>query len=225
MQNLPELRPGASRSTIFPLKTIVKLSPERSSTRRAVTEIHTTPATLLERLHGAHDERAWSWFVELYTPLLFCWARRCGETEADAADLVQEVFVTLLQTLPTFEYNRAGSFRGWLRVLLINKLRDRVRRKVRLEKALEHRPADVELPDIAEAFWDAEYHQELARQALRLMQAKFAPTTWKACWETVVGGRSRSEVARELGISENAVNIAKCRVLRRLRENLSGLVE
>jgi RNA polymerase sigma-70 factor (ECF subfamily) len=188
-------------------------------------DIHTTPATLLERLRGAHNGAAWDWFVDLYTPLLFSWARRCGETEADAADLVQEVFVTLVQTLPTFDYDRAGTFRGWLRVLLLNKLRDRLRRKVRLEKALEHRPADVELPDIAEVFWEAEYHQELARQALRLMQAEFAPTTWKACWETVVAGRSRREVARDLGISENAVYIAKCRVLRRLRQELTGLFE
>jgi RNA polymerase sigma-70 factor, ECF subfamily len=188
-------------------------------------DIHTTPATLLDRLRGAHNEAAWDWFVDLYTPLLFSWARRCGETEADAADLVQEVFVTLVQTLPTFEYDRTGNFRGWLRTLLTNKLRDRIRRRVRLEKALEQRPVEVELPDIAAVFWEAEYQQELARQALRLMQTEFAPATWKACWDTVVEGRSADEVARELGISENAVYIAKCRVLRRLRQELTGLFE
>jgi len=32
-------------------------------------------------------------------------------------------------------------------------------------------------------------------------------------------------VARELGISENAVYLAKCRVLRRLKQELAGLVE
>ena len=82
-----------------------------------------------------------------------------------------------------------------------------------------------ELPDDAEAISAAEYHRELARRALRLMQAEFAPTTWKACWETVVQGRSADDVARELGLSENAVYIARCRVLRRLRQELSGLVE
>src|SRR5271165_5247514 len=148
--------------------------------------IHTTPATLLERLRAGRDESAWARLVDLYTPLLFIWARRCGETEHDAADLVQEVFVTLVQTLPTFEYDRAGSFRSWLRVLLLNKLRDRLRRQVRLEKALEQRPLEIEVPDGAEVFWEVEYHQELARQALRLMQSEFTPTTWKACWETVV---------------------------------------
>jgi RNA polymerase sigma-70 factor (ECF subfamily) len=176
-------------------------------------------------LRGAHDEAAWSRFVDLYTPLLFSWARRCGESEPDAADLVQDVFVTLLQTLPSFGYDRTGSFRGWLRVLLLNKLRDRLRRKARLDRVLERRAVEVRLPDIAEVFWEAEYHKLLARLALRLMQSEFAAATWKACWETVVEGRATADVARELCITENAVYIARCRVLRRLRQELSGLVE
>jgi RNA polymerase sigma-70 factor, ECF subfamily len=164
--------------------------------------------------------------VQLYTPLLFHWARRCGETEDDAADLVQEVFVTLMQTLPAFKQDQgAGRFRSWLHTIMVNKLRDRKRREARFANALAQHPPEPRLPDVAELFWETEYQQELARRALRLMQAEFAPTTWKACWATVVAGRSSEEVARELGISENAVYIAKCRVLRRLRQELSGLVD
>jgi RNA polymerase sigma-70 factor (ECF subfamily) len=59
-------------------------------------------------LRGTHDETVWRHLVRLYTPLLFYWARRCGETEQDAADLVQEVFVVLVQTLPTFQFDRQG---------------------------------------------------------------------------------------------------------------------
>jgi len=158
--------------------------------------------------------------------LLFYWARRCGETEHDAADVVQEVFVALVRTLPTFQYDQQnGNFRGWLRTLMLNKVRDRKRRQAREVKALAQHPPEPEVPGNAEVFWETEYQQELTRRALRLMQAEFAPTTWKACWETVVQGRSPDEVARELGITENAVYISKCRVLRRLRQELSGLVE
>lgn len=138
---------------------------------------------------------------------------------------MQEVFVALVQTLPRFQRDGRGRFRHWLRTLLLNKLRDRKRREVRAEKALAHRPVDVELPDVAELFWETDYQKELARRALQLMQAEFVPTTWKACWETVVHGRSAADVSRELGISENAVYIARCRVLRRLRQELGGLVE
>jgi RNA polymerase sigma-70 factor (ECF subfamily) len=73
--------------------------------------MHTTPPTLLDRLREAGDESAWSRLVELYTPLMYTWARRCGESAEDAADLIQEVFVALVQTLPSFEHRRTGAFR------------------------------------------------------------------------------------------------------------------
>ena len=102
--------------------------------------IHTTPLTLLERIRQAGDESAWARLVELYTPLLFTWAQRCGEDEHAAADLVQEVFVVLVQTLPTFQHDGRNRFRNWLRTLLLNKLRDRKRRQVRADNALARAP-------------------------------------------------------------------------------------
>ena len=57
------------------------------------------------------------------------------------------------------------------------------------------------------------------------MQTDFQPATWKACWETVVAGRHAADVAAELGLSENAVYLAKARVLRRLREELAELLD
>src|SRR5207245_1151656 len=127
--------------------------------------IHDTPATLLERLQRAGDESAWRRLVQLYTPLLFYWARRSGQADADAADLVQEVFVALVQTLPTFQYDRHGKFRSWLRTLLMNKLRDRLRRQARADKAIAQRAQDdVEVPDVAEEFWEKEYQRELTHR-------------------------------------------------------------
>ncbi len=185
--------------------------------------MHTTPPTLLKRICEAGDEAAWSRLLDLYTPLLFGSARRQGLAEDDAADLVQEVFVTLLQTLPTFQYDRQrGHFRDWLRTLLLNKLRDRQRRAAREEKMLARLEPEQEAPDEAALFCEAEYQRELTGRALRLIQTDFAPSTWKAFWETVVEGRPADEIARELGLSGNAVSIARCRVLRRLARNWAG---
>jgi RNA polymerase sigma-70 factor (ECF subfamily) len=185
----------------------------------------TTPVTLLERLRRHPDEAAWRRLVQLYTPLLFSWARRAGLSSHDAADLVQDVFLVLVQTLPTFQYDRNGRFRAWLRKITLNKLRDRKRR----EALADQRPLDQcpepALPDGAEAFWEAEYHKELTQRALELIQADCAPTTWRACWQFVARGRPAADVARELGISENAVYLARCRVLRRLRDELTGLLD
>jgi RNA polymerase sigma-70 factor (ECF subfamily) len=86
--------------------------------------------------------------------------------------------------------------------------------------------ADLEAAEAAaDSFSEVEYRQQLVARALELMQAEFQPTTWKACWEFVVAGRPAAEVGRQLGISENAVHLAKGRVLRRLRQELEGLLD
>jgi RNA polymerase sigma-70 factor (ECF subfamily) len=188
--------------------------------------METTSTSLLARLRQPGQAQAWARFVELYTPLLLFWARQCGLQPADAADLVQDVFTTLVQKLPTFTYDRGRTFRGWLRTVALNKWRDRQRRAgIPVAAAGEAHLSDVAGPDSPEALWEAEERQHLARRALEVMQAEFEPTTWKACWEFVVEGKPAAEVARQLGISENAVYIAKCRVLRRLRQELEGLLD
>ncbi len=134
--------------------------------------IHTTPPTLLERLREPANEGAWRRLVDLYAPLLFSWARRYGVAEHDAADLVQDVFVILLQTLSSFQYDRhRGQFRNWLRTLMLNKLRDRKRREAREEKSLAQLEPKAAGPDAATQFWEAEYQQELTGRALRLLQS------------------------------------------------------
>src|SRR5690242_10334608 len=127
-----------------------------------------TPSSLLERLRQPFDPEAWAHFVSLYTPLIYSWGWRVGLQEQDAANLVQDVFVTLLRVLPTFTYDRHKSFRRWLRTVTLNQWRkDR--------KILDNRmvgqdgvPEPVAVSDDLEAFWEAEYQQHLVNQALRL---------------------------------------------------------
>src|SRR4051794_39092846 len=67
-------------------------------------DMEQTSASLLERLRRPDEQAAWARFVELYTPLLFSWARRRGLQHQDADDLIQEVLVVLAQRLPEFVY-------------------------------------------------------------------------------------------------------------------------
>ncbi len=183
-----------------------------------------TPASLLERLRWPGETQAWDRLVELYTPLLYSWARRMGLQESDAADLVQEVFTLLLQKLPEFDYDPQKSFRGWLRQVAANKWREKQRRAA-VREGIAGFPADVAGPDPAEASWEDEYQRHLVRRALELMQREFQPTTWKACWEIVVQGRPAADVAAELKMTVGAVRAAKFRVLSRLRQELEGLLD
>ena len=184
-----------------------------------------TSTSLLERLRGPAEQEAWARFVDLYTPLLFYWARRLGCPRDDAADLVQDVLTRLVRKLPEFRYDRHKTFRGWLRTVTRNVWRNRRRRA---ELPREAGPAaldDLAGPDPADELRDAEYWQWLVGRALELMRSEFRPTTWRACWEHVVGGRPAAEVAAELGVSVGAVYMAKSRVLSRLRQELAGLLD
>ena len=72
-----------------------------------------TPASLLERLRRPAEQQAWARFVDLYTPLLYYWARRTGCPEADAADLTQDQqskssYYTIRVNLTADELHRLG---------------------------------------------------------------------------------------------------------------------
>jgi RNA polymerase sigma-70 factor (ECF subfamily) len=184
-----------------------------------------TPASLLERLRRPGDPEAWSRFVELYTPLIYFWARGAGLQPSDAADLVQDVFTLLLQKMPAFVYDQGRTFRGWLRTVTLNLWRENQRRRSLVPVVQGALPAEVAGPDDAEALWEAEHRGHLVRRALELMKTDFQPATWKACWECVVRGRSAAEVAADLGLTVGAVHAARFRVLARLRQELEGLLD
>jgi RNA polymerase sigma-70 factor (ECF subfamily) len=188
--------------------------------------MESTCTSLLRRLRQPGQGQAWTRFVELYTPLIYYWGRRAGLSVEDAGDLTQEVLALLVQKLPEFEYDRSQSFRGWLRTLTLNKWREqRRRRSVAVTSATDSALADLAEPDPAAAYWETEYRQHLVRGALASLQGEFSPSTWDACRRYVLDGQAAGDVARELGMSVWTIYAAKSRLLRRLREELDGMLD
>jgi RNA polymerase sigma-70 factor (ECF subfamily) len=184
-----------------------------------------TPVSLLERLRRPGESDAWSRFVELYTPLLYFWARRAGLQEADASDLVQEVLVLLFRKLPEFNYDRQRSFRGWLRTLTLNKWRESRRRHAPAPLGGEAGLDGIAAPDELAFLEEADYRRQLVAQALDILRGEFPVTTWTAFREYVLVGRQPEEVAAELHVRVGTVYAAKSRVLSRLRQELEGLLD
>lgn len=184
----------------------------------------TTSPSLLIRLRQPAEQTAWSRFVQIYTPLLFDRARRWGLQDQDAADLVQDICVTLMQKLPGFQYDAQRGFRKWLYTIALNRFRDFCRRRS-VRVAADGSLGDVVAPAESDELAEAEYRQHVVSRALHLMQAEFPPKMWKACWEHVVADRPVAEVAAELGISQGTVYVAKSRVMMRLRQELAGLLD
>lgn len=212
----------------------VKHSNVTSDEAQRPSAAQVTSLSLLARLR-AGDAAGWERLVTLYGPLVYSWCRRAGLGTEDAGDVSQEVFATVSEKLEQFRRERPGdSFRRWLKTVAFNKARDHQRRQAKRPQArggtaaqmhLASLPADEE-PVLEESA--AEQHQEdnhLLRRATELVRSDFEEHTWKAFWQTAVEGRATADVAADLGLSANAVRIAKSRVRARLREELDGLLD
>jgi len=192
-----------------------------------MNEPTTTRPSLLVRLRDPMDERAWSEFVEIYGPLIRLLARQRGLQDADAADLVQEVFRAVAAAIERYDPDPArGSFRGWLstiaRNLIVNLLNAQRRHPrgtgdTQIQQLLEAQPA----PNSEEsALFDAEYHRRLLHWAAERIRDEFSDTVWLAFWKTAVDGQSAAEAAGALGLSIGSVYQYKSRVVARLRREI-----
>lgn len=191
-----------------------------------------TSHSLLERISRDSDHEAWEIFHDLYMPLLQSWLRRSGLQDADVEDIVQDVLVVVARELPNFSHNgRIGAFRSWLRVVLVNLLRDSYRRRKRRPVAFGDTQFLASLDQLADPqselsqLWNRQHDQHLFRQILKRIEPRFSESTVAAFRRVVFDQVDAKEVAQELGISLNAVVIAKCRVLKELRREGRGLLD
>ena len=191
-------------------------------------EVPTSPS-LIRRVQ-ADDPRAWRTVVELYSPLLALWCRRWGLQHADAENVVQDSFAALSRSVGQLRLDRTGAtFRGWLWTVALNKARDVWREAAAGEvgvggsaagrwlECVEAEPDDTPSNEVEQA--------ALVRRALELLACEFQPNTWQAFLQVVLDGRCPADVATELGMTPNAVYVAKSKVLTRLRSEYAGLFE
>ena len=191
-----------------------------------------TSLSFLEQLQTEANDQAWNQLDRLYTPLIHGWLSRQNVLGADREDLAQDVLLVVLRKLPQFEHNhRPGAFRNWLRRITLNCLRDFWRtKKIRpisdgdtsFEMALDQL-AD-ESSDICRK-WNEDHDRIVTRQLLDQIQPQFEPATWSAFEQVAIREKPAQQVATELGVSIGTVYKAKSRVLARLREAASGLID
>src|SRR5262249_27402575 len=122
-------RSSSHRPPAWALALRIGESPTHTSLAQADPLMDTTSPSLLVRLRRPEEQAAWGRFVQLYTPLLMNRAHRWGLQDQDAADLVQDGLVTLVQKLATFQYDQHRGFRNWLHTIALNKFRDFCRRR------------------------------------------------------------------------------------------------
>lgn len=194
----------------------------------------TTPTSLslLGRLRATPVDSDWVRFMGVYEPLLRGWLRRKEVLGHDSDDLVQNVLAVVVRRMADFEHNgRAGAFRTWMRTITLNCLREYWREKKASPPGvggsnIQELVAQLEDPNSQlSQFWNHEHDRQVMRKLLEDLKSEFELRTWQAFDLFALQARPAAEVAKELGISANAVFIAKSRVLARLRQESAGLLD
>ena len=183
-----------------------------------------TSASLLIRIRDHEDGQAWAEFAQVYTPLVYSYARRQGLQDTDAFTVTQDVLTTVAQKVGDFQYDRGrGSFRGWLRAVTRSRLCDFIDSNKRHlqgsgDTGVHQAIASVQLSNQEDELWELECRRSAFNWAVTKIRGEFRDPTWHSFWQTAVEGKSSNDTAKSLTMSVGAVYVARSRVLARLKE-------
>jgi RNA polymerase sigma-70 factor, ECF subfamily len=183
-----------------------------------------TSASMLLRLRadGTLDRQVgWNDFSKMYGSVIAGFARNAGAKPQEVDDILQDVMLGFFKQSRVFEYDPAkGRFRGYLKRITLNAIRDRYRRKrpsVGLPESYDPPAGESEL----NAAWDREWTEHLLRRALEKVKTNIQPKTLEAFERYGVRGEPVASVAKDLDMSEASIRHAKMRVLDQMRQEIA----
>ena len=193
-----------------------------------------TTTQVLEDLKCSNDTLAWSSFRDHFYPVVFNFARTLGLSATDAEDAAQEVMLAFLKAFRSGRYNREkGRLSHWLFGVAKRVILDFRKRLPR-----EHIVADdstgtsfwdmVQDESAVKHSWDTEWRQMVLEKCLQQARRELDNKVFEAFELYALSQKPIEEVAQILGMSRNAVYIAKSRVLSKLRQlqkDFEGLSE
>src|SRR5262249_30755450 len=130
------------------------------------------------------EENAWKDLTDLYRPLIIGWLNRQGVPAVDLEDLSQDVLLSVVQHLSSFEHSgQRGAFRSWLRTIVCSRTTDYWRAAGAAGRASGGSGAAAALQQIADPDsdlnrqWDEEHDRYVLGCLLDLVDQEFEPTT------------------------------------------------
>jgi RNA polymerase sigma-70 factor (ECF subfamily) len=191
---------------------------------------NTTSRSLLVRVGLAGDRDAWRHLEAVYGSLLRRWLGRNSMPVQDVEDVSQNVFVVVVRRIPEFVHNgRKGAFRTWLRQILGMELRKFHHNCLAARKMSYFEPTELdqyENPNTElSREWDRVFDAHVLSVASTMVRSEVEASSWRAFELNALENRPTAEVASALGMSENAVRLARSRILRRLRDAVAALEE
>jgi len=182
-----------------------------------------TRYSLLDRLRHSEDYAAWKEFVSIYRLVIRKAAKKRGLQDADADNLVQEVFLAVSRSIEKWlEKESRGKFRAWLLQIARNEAIDLLtRRSTRSlgedgQEAMDKMQVLCQADEISHLI-DHQYRLSLFQTAAREVKKTVASHTWQAFYLTHIEGFSAEQAARDLGTRPGNIHFARSRVMAKIK--------
>lgn len=182
-----------------------------------------TTSEILSALRDFSDDALWTAFTTRFRPALIGFGRRAGLSESDAEDAAQATFMSFAESYRRGAYDRSkGRLTSWLFSIaqrrISDGLRSLVRRSPEQGESVAGDLAALSDPDEAPDAWKDTWESVLMELCLAHVRREVKPSTFRAFELVALREVTPADAAAELGMTKNAVVIAKFRVMKRLRE-------
>lgn len=190
-----------------------------------------TNATLLQRVKNTYDESSWEEFNEYYRPYIYMIAKGLNIRHHDAQEITQMIMVKIWEKIPEFNYDPdKGYFRGWLRTVTVNKVRNYI-----AKKAYNHESIDaLEESDDGESFNKKYSVSELEAVADREWENYICDLAWERVKDSfndkvqsvyieLTKGTECETIAEIIGIKVNTVYVYRKRIQEKLYKEIRRL--
>ena len=187
--------------------------------------VQSTSTTLLRDISSSAEHARWSEFVARYRPMMMAFLAEHFPF-IPAEDAIQETFVALVRALPNYRYDpeAAGFFHNYLTGILAHKAVDIFRRSSRYEAMKDEWQRRCEE---AMAFVPGKEDARKAVLEIAMRQLMLDDTirerTKMIFHKIAVEGHSPEDVAVAYGVTRNAVDQIKDRMVRKLRAMVEGM--
>jgi RNA polymerase sigma-70 factor (ECF subfamily) len=194
-----------------------------------------TRHSLLSRLKDWNDQESWKFFFDTYWRLIYNAARKAGLTDAEAQDVVQETVISVMKSMPGFNYSsQKGSFKSWLLKLTSWRILDQLRKRQQgiecqqneLHTSTETKTATVERivnPVGLEATWDEEWEKNLFEAAVERVKRKIDPGQYQLFDLYVFKMWPVAKIVKILMVNPGKVYLAKHRVSNLVKKEIKHL--
>ncbi len=195
---------------------------ERSAGTFPATGVERSDAELLRQCRQG-NQTAWDDLVARYQRLIFAIPRRAGLTDEQAADVFQEVFLTLFEKLEDIE--QPEKIRSWIVTTAKFKTWATVRaskgqHSPRTEEEMDYEMANlVDESPLADDMLIELERQHLIRAALLQLEERCQKIL--SMLYLGVSVSSYSEVAQAIGVGETSISPLRSRCLRKLEKLLN----